>query len=185
MLEIEVRIRGLLSRLPIAVLLLTIGCSQQPDETVLVKSVETQPVIAAQAAESVIALDIYKSPTCGCCEGWVDHAQQRGFSFTTHHPADLAELKIEKGIVPEYQSCHTAVSAEGYLFEGHVPARYVKQFLVAPPADALGLAVPGMPMGSPGMEMGDRFTPYAVMVLKRDGSAELYAQVNNSAQQYE
>ncbi len=77
------------------------------------------------------------------------------------------------------------MSAEGYLFEGHVPARYMKQFLASPPADALGLAVPAMPVGSPGMEMGDRFSPYAVLLLKADGSAELFAQVDSPAQQYQ
>lgn len=179
-------IRDFLRMLPIAVLSLMSGCSQQPDETASVKSVGNQQVVAAaQAAESVIALDIYKSPSCGCCEGWVDHVEQRGFSFTTHHPADLTELKAGKGIAPEYRSCHTAVSAEGYVFEGHVPARYVKQFLAAPPANAIGLTVPAMPVGSPGMEMGEQFRPYAVMLLKRDGNAELYAQVNSAAQQYE
>lgn len=164
-------------------LLLILGCSPQPDEAAaLDKPAETDQPASANA---VIALDIYKSPTCGCCLEWIDHAEQRGFSFTTHHPADLGKLKAEQGIAPQYQSCHTAISAQGYLFEGHVPARYVKQFLAAPPVDALGLAVPAMPVGSPGMEVDDRFSPYAVMLLKRDGSAEVYAQIDTPAQQYE
>ena len=136
------------------------------------------------ASEKSIAMDIYKSPTCGCCGKWVEHAEQRGFSLTIHHPANLNRLKTEHGIAAEYQSCHTVVSEQGYVFEGHIPARYIHEFLAAPPADALGLSVPAMPMGSPGMETGDRFNPYAVLLLKRDGSTDVYAEVNTPAQQY-
>ncbi|MEH6492482.1 DUF411 domain-containing protein [Halopseudomonas sp.] len=128
-------------------------------------------------------LQVFKSPTCGCCEGWIEHADQAGFSTEAQHPADLAGLKTEYGIAPQYRSCHTAVSADGYVFEGHVPARYVQAFLAEPPEQAIGLAVPGMPVGSPGMEMGDDFMPYAVMLLKRDGGAEVYAQIDSPADQ--
>lgn len=146
-------------------------------QSVEVRQAQAQP-------RSVIAMDVYKSPSCGCCGKWVDHAEGRGFSFTTHHPADLNKLKTEWGIAPQYQSCHTVVSDDGYVFEGHIPARFLQQFLAAPPADALGLSVPAMPMGSPGMEMGDRFTPYQVLLLKRDGSAEIYGQVSSPLEQY-
>ena len=95
----------------------------------------------------------------------------------------MAGLKSDYGIAPQYRSCHTAISDEGYLFEGHVPARYVKAFLAEPPVDAIGLAVPGMPVGSPGMEMGTDFMPYQVLLLKRDGGAEIYAQVDSPADQ--
>jgi len=84
---------------------------------------------------------------------------------------------------PRYQSCHTAVSSHGYVFEGHVPARHIKAFLANPPADAIGLAVPGMPLGSPGMEVGSRFDPYEVLLLKKDGSSEVFARVDSPAQQ--
>ena len=137
-----------------------------------------------QSSAATVAMDLYKSPTCGCCGKWAEHAEDRGFSLTTHHPADLNRLKLEQGIAAPYQSCHTAVSAEGFVFEGHIPARLIQQFLAAPPADAIGLAVPGMPAGSPGMEMGDRFTPYQVLLLKRDGSAAVFAEVNTPLEQY-
>lgn len=175
--------------LPSIALLLAMGCSQQPDGAATDQPADTQQLastsVTTPADNADNAMDVYKSPSCGCCVDWIDHAEQRGCSFTTHHPVDFGQFKADKGIAPRYQSCHTAVSAEGYLFEGHVPARYVKQFLAAPPAGALGLAVPAMPVGTPGMEMGDRFSPYAVLLLKVDGSAELFAQVDSPAQQYQ
>ncbi|MBL4583432.1 MAG: hypothetical protein JKX83_02340 [Pseudomonadales bacterium] len=128
-------------------------------------------------------MDIYKSPTCGCCVDWVSHVEQHGFSFTTHHPTNLNQVKSELGIAPQYRSCHTAVTAQGYVFEGHVPARYIKQFMASPPVGARGLAVPNMPVGSPGMEMDKRFEPYQVLLLKSDGSAELYANITHPGQQ--
>ncbi|QQD20136.1 hypothetical protein I6N98_09805 [Spongiibacter nanhainus] len=106
-----------------------------------------------------------------------------GFDTETHHPSDLNRIKNDYGITPEFQSCHTAVSSDGYVFEGHIPARFVQQFLENPPDDAIGLSVPGMPAGSPGMEMGDRFTAYKVWLLKKDGSADVFASVNSRDQQ--
>jgi hypothetical protein len=128
-------------------------------------------------------LDVYKDPTCGCCANWIDHMQQHGFASTVIHPADLNQVKAELGVQPAWQSCHTAVTEEGYVFEGHVPARHITAFLAAPPANALGLAAPGMPMGSPGMEMGGRFTPYDVLLMKRDGTASVYASIKSAADQ--
>ncbi len=154
-------------------------------ETTTVSSVD---VVAqqgeAEQSSPAIAMDLYKSPTCGCCGKWAEHAEDRGFSLTTHHPADLNKLKLERGIAPQYQSCHTVISVDDYVFEGHIPARFIQQFLAAPPADAIGLSVPAMPAGSPGMEMGDRFTPYQVLLLKRDGSADVFAKVNTPLEQY-
>lgn len=135
------------------------------------------------AAPAATVLDVYKSETCGCCGAWVEHIEQAGFAAPVHHPADLNQVKAGHGIAPRYQSCHTAVSKEGYVFEGHVPARYVEQFLQNPPAGAIGLAVPGMPVGSPGMEVGDRFSPYKVLLLNADGSSAVYAQVNSPQDQ--
>jgi len=76
------------------------------------------------------------------------------------------------------------VTKEGYVFEGHVPAKFIKQFMASPPANALGLAAPGMPMGSPGMEMGDRFSPYNIILMKKDGTSEVFASIANAAEQY-
>lgn len=126
---------------------------------------------------------VYKSPSCGCCGEWVEHLNSNGFTTAVHHPENLALLKEQKGVAAEYQSCHTAVSQQGYVFEGHVPASVMEDFLAAPPEDAIGLAVPGMPVGSPGMEMGDRFTPYDVVVLKRDGSSDIYRHIASAEDQ--
>jgi len=129
-------------------------------------------------------LDVYKDPTCGCCANWIDQMTERNFDSTIHHPANLGAVKLEHGFVPQLQSCHTAVTAEGYAFEGHVPPKLVRQFLDNPPPNAKGLTVPGMPVGSPGMEMGGRFQPYDVVLLNRDGSTRVYASIRSAAEQY-
>lgn len=128
---------------------------------------------------------VYKQPTCDCCKKWMSRLDKAGFESTARHPADLNTIKVRYQIAPSYQSCHTAVSSQGYVFEGHIPARYIQAFLTNPPADAIGLAVPGMPLGSPGMEVGGRFTPYQVLLLKKNGSSEVFASVQNAAQQYQ
>ena len=129
-------------------------------------------------------MEVFKSPTCGCCTKWVEHAQAAGFRVVVHHPDDLDRIKIDHDIAPRYQSCHTAVTEQGYIFEGHIPARYIQKFLKNPPENARGLAVPGMPAGSPGMEMGRRFSPYPIFVLKTDGSSEVFAEVRSAREQY-
>lgn len=141
------------------------------------------PVPAAQASESEL-LTIYKSPYCGCCGLWMEHVEGEGFLTETVHPESVDAIKDQYGLAEDVRSCHTAVSRQGYVFEGHVPARFIQQFLLNPPADALGLAVPSMPLGSPGMEMQDRFMPYQVLLLKKDGTTEVFAQVNSPEQQY-
>ena len=128
-------------------------------------------------------LRVFKSPTCGCCGDWVQHLEQKGLHTRTQNMADMDSLKDQLGINPTLRSCHTALSPQGYVFEGHVPARYVEQFLAAPPAGAMGLSVPGMPVGSPGMEMGNDFTPYQVIQMNLDGSHQLYAEVKSPADQ--
>ena len=144
----------------------------------------TGTVAAAQDA-STIHLDVYKSPTCGCCTLWIDHMAENGFTSTAHHPEELGALKRELNVPVRYGSCHTGVSREGFVFEGHVPARYVRQFLNNPPEDALGLTVPAMPVGSPGMEYKEQFMRYDVLLLKADGSAEVYASVESYQQQFD
>lgn len=139
---------------------------------------------AATPVASQPLLTVLKDPSCGCCALWIDHVAERGFMAQISHPADLHREKLERGIAPQYQSCHTAVSAEGFVFEGHVPANLIQRFLDEKPENALGLAVPGMPLGSPGMELGDQFQPYDVLLLRPDGTAEVYARVNTSAEQY-
>lgn len=135
-------------------------------------------------ATEAVALTTYKSATCGCCKLWVKHARDNGFAVTAKDVDDLNGVKNRHGIEPRFQSCHTSVSREGYVFEGHIPARLVRRFLQSPPAGARGLAVPAMPPGSPGMEMGDRFVPYQVLQLNADGSHSVYAEIQSADQQY-
>lgn len=132
---------------------------------------------------SDVALHVYKDPNCGCCTKWIDHLRDSGIEaeFTETH--QLASVKAKYGIRGPYQSCHTAVSKEGFVFEGHVPARLVQQFLDNPPKDSIGLTVPGMPVGSPGMEMGDRFQSYQVLLLQKDGTVRVYSDIQSRADQ--
>lgn len=136
-----------------------------------------------QAAQ--IHLDVHKDPYCGCCTLWMDHLAENGFVSTSHHPEDLGALKRELGVPVRYGSCHTGVSPQGYVFEGHVPARYIRQFISNPPEGAIGLTVPAMPVGSPGMEYKDQFMAYEVLLLKDDGSVEVYAAVDSYDQQFD
>jgi len=138
--------------------------------------------LSAQSIDD-ITLNVYKDINCGCCVGWIDHMQDKGFASKINHPRDLNGVKQELGVLPEWQSCHTAVTKEGYVFEGHVPAKFIEQFLAAPPEGALGLTVPGMPLGSPGMEMGNRFAPYDIVQMNKDGSSSVFAHVESAAAQ--
>lgn len=136
-------------------------------------------VISSVYAADAELLTVYKSPTCGCCAVWLEHANKEGFTLKSHNIDDVSLIKARYNIQTQYQSCHTAISVEGFVFEGHVPAALIHKFLKEKPENAIGLAVPGMPVGSPGMEVGDRFTPYEVLQLNKDGSAEVYQRITN------
>ena len=128
-----------------------------------------------------IEMTVYKTPTCGCCQKWVDHVDGNGFSSKVVSLNNLNTIKSKYNIQGRYQSCHTGVvvTKQGeYVFEGHIPSEYVTQFLANPPEGAIGLSVPGMPAGSPGMEVGDRRDYYQVLQLNEDGSSSIYAHVN-------
>ena len=139
---------------------------------------------STQSVADTITLDVYKSETCGCCGAWIEHMEKNQAKVTVHHPKDLSAIKSRYGIGNLYESCHTAVSQQGYVFEGHVPAKYVRRFLQDPPKDAIGLAVPGMPLGSPGMEMENRFQPYDIVLMKKDGTTSSYARIAKMEDQY-
>jgi len=128
-------------------------------------------------------LSVHKNPNCGCCGAWVEHAQQQGFTTTVQNHVNLNALKAELGIPANLQACHTSVSSDGFVFEGHIPARYITQFLAEKPSGARGLIVANMPMGSPGMDMGRGFQAYDILLLLNDGSTEIYATINSKAQQ--
>ena len=130
-------------------------------------------------------LDVYKSPSCTCCKKWIDGLDPQEFKVSVHDRIHMGSTKVRYNIAPEYQSCHTAISESGHYFEGHIPAKFVKQFLSDPPDDAVGLAVPGMPIGSPGMESGDRFTPYEVLQIHKDGSSTIFASIDTPQDHFE
>lgn len=128
------------------------------------------PVRASAAADLV---EVYKSATCGCCGDWVKHLLANGFEVRTHDVADPGEYRRRYGVPEAFVSCHTAV-VRGYAIEGHVPAREIRRLLAERPR-AQGLAVPGMPAGSPGMEQGGKREPYEVLLFQRDGRHAIYA----------
>jgi hypothetical protein len=134
--------------------------------------------ILNQSTRSETRLLVHKTPTCGCCKQWVKHIKNNGFMVDTKDHLNLEDIKNTYKIEPQYRSCHTAVSSGGFIFEGHIPGRYITQFLTENHTNAIGLSVPGMPLGSPGMEVGDRFTPYKVLILFKDGTSEIYGEVN-------
>lgn len=110
-------------------------------------------------SQAMPRVTVYKSATCGCCTRWIEHLEQNGFTVQAHNVDDLPAIKQQHGVSAELASCHTAV-VDGYVIEGHVPASDIERLLAERPA-LKGLAVPGMPVGSPGMEQGpykDRYT---------------------------
>jgi hypothetical protein len=129
-------------------------------------------------------LTVYKTPTCGCCKKWLSHLLAQGVAAQGQELASLSALKSRHGIAPHYRSCHTALSHDGWVFEGHVPAKFIQQFLANPDTNAIGLSVPAMPLGSPGMEIDERFTPYQILLLMKDGSHQVYAQINTYKEQF-
>ena len=129
----------------------------------IVAVVAGRTMMSALAAEAEIT--VHKDPNCGCCSGWVDHLRAAGFSVDAQDTTDLARVKQQHGVPPELASCHTAIVG-GYVVEGHVPALAIRRLLAERP-DAKGLAVPGMPVGSPGME-GRTPQPYAVVLFGPD-----------------
>ncbi|WP_439135395.1 DUF411 domain-containing protein [Pseudomaricurvus sp.] len=133
--------------------------------------------ISSGLAVAETDISVFKNPNCGCCEKWVTYLEGEGFSPTVTDSDSMSDVKQKHGIAPQYQSCHTGV-VDGYVFEGHVPAPIMKRFLEEKPADAIGLSVPGMPVGSPGMEVGHRHDDYDVLLLKKDGSSEVYEHVS-------
>jgi hypothetical protein len=135
------------------VLLAVAGCTRTPTD-----------------AEGLVT--VYKNESCGCCKLWVRHLQQAGFTVTVHNLDNLGPTKERVGVPVAMGSCHTA-EVSGYFVEGHVPAEDIKRLLRERP-DAKGLTVPGMPAGSPGMEVPGKTQPYDVFLVSKDGSTSIY-----------
>ncbi len=123
-------------------------------------------------------IEVYKSPSCGCCGLWADIMKQNGFEVKEHMTEAIIELKAKNSVPLELSSCHTGV-IDGYVVEGHVPAEDIKELLAKKPADVVGISVPGMPLGSPGMEQGGIVEDYDVIAFKKDGSYEIFSRYKN------
>jgi hypothetical protein len=129
-----------------------------------------------QGKGNAIDVQVYKQPGCGCCELWAQHMRKAGFRVTVAEAQDVDAMKRQNGIPVNLRSCHTSLVG-GYKVEGHVPADIVKRLLTEKP-NVSGIAVPGMPMGSPGMEAGGRVEPYDVYAFDAQGRQPVFASVN-------
>ena len=139
--------------------------------TLAVSGLVLAPSVHAQAP--VRAMTVYKDPNCGCCEQWVSHVRNAGFTVTVRDTADMESVKASLGVPAGLGSCHTA-RVGTYTIEGHVPADLIVKLLKDKPV-ARGLAVPGMPMGSPGMEQGGQKDAYDVLLFDKAGKSRVYA----------
>jgi hypothetical protein len=157
----------------------TAACARSP-QTGANAAIATAPVNGQQghvlpAKNALPLVVVTKSPTCGCCKGWVEHMRKSGFPVEVHDVLNLDPVKTRVGVPAGKGSCHTA-EVGGYFVEGHVPAGDIKRLLAEKPAGK-GLVLPGMPLGSPGMELPDGSTqPYTVELVANDGSTHAFSQ---------
>jgi hypothetical protein len=128
--------------------------------------------LAPKDAAGKPVVTVYKSPTCGCCGKWEEHLKASGFEVDPRPTDAMNAVKAEHGVPGDLQSCHTAI-VDGYVIEGHVPASSIKKLLAEKPAGVKGLSVPGMPIGSPGME-GPNPENYDVVTFKASGETEVF-----------
>lgn len=162
-----------------------IGCARveekaatDPNKTEIKSKDDTPAVPAADQKtvgdENSQAITVYKSPTCGCCSKWEEHLSKAGFKVTSKPTDNMTEIRKQYAVPEKMQSCHTAV-VDGYVIEGHVPADDVKKLLATRPADVAGLAAPGMPPKSPGMQLeGEKPSGYDVLSFDRQGNAKVF-----------
>lgn len=135
------------------------------------------PTVVAKAEETMMAatgdtIEVWKDANCGCCKDWITHMEKHGFTVISHDTPDMTPIKQKHGVGVDLISCHTGV-IHGYVVEGHVPADLVRKMLGDKPKIA-GLAVPGMPMGSPGMEGGSK-DAYDIVAFSKDGTRAVFA----------
>lgn len=122
-----------------------------------------------------LTFDVKKTASCGCCQAWIDYLRSHGHKVTAHNTGmgALAQLKTRLGVHPKYASCHTA-TVNGYVVEGHVPLQDIERLLKEKP-DSVGLSAPGMPIGSPGMEMGTEREAHDIVLMQKDGSSTVWS----------
>jgi hypothetical protein len=145
------------------------GCAREDAATANAMLATAQAIAQKTPA---LSLEVWKTPNCGCCKLWVAHLEKNGFAVQAHNVNDTSAMRAQLGMPSALGSCHTAQVA-GYVIEGHVPASEIKRLLAEKP-QALGLSVPGMPIGSPGMEVGDQKPEYDVLLVLADGSTRVF-----------
>lgn len=136
------------------------------------------PAVACSRPAKAAEINVYKSPSCGCCGAWVSNLRTSGLNVVVHDMDDVTPIATKAGVPADLRSCHTAI-VDGYFVEGHVPAPDIRKLLRERPK-ARGIAVPGMPIGSPGMEQGDRKDAYATLIVDRGGGARVFARHNQA-----
>ena len=124
-----------------------------------------------------VKMSVYRSPSCGCCGVWIEHMKKHGFAITDIKTDELEAIKEQYNVPSNLASCHTAM-IDGYLMEGHIPADEIKRFLKQKP-NLKGLSVPGMPLGTPGMEAGERKQPFDVLAFNDSGKVEVFKHYEN------
>lgn len=149
----------------VAMVVVLVGCGTGPAGQYIAALTEV-----AQASE----ITVFRSPTCGCCGKWIEHMEAFGFQVKDNVTEDMAAVEQQYGVPDQLRSCHTAI-ANGYVIEGHIPAADVARLLTEKP-DIAGIAVPGMPTGSPGMESGDYVEPYSVISFSDAGETAVFAE---------
>jgi hypothetical protein len=169
---------ALRATVPALVLAVAPACQAAPGNAPAATAAKPAPADHAHHADrspvaSPVVL-VHKSPTCGCCKNWVEHLRKAGLTVEVDETAAMNEVKDRVGVPADKRSCHTAEVA-GYFIEGHVPAADIQRLLAEKP-EARGLTAPGMPVGSPGMEVEGQGTPkYTVELVRKDGSTEPFA----------
>jgi len=142
-----------------------------PQRSEMVTNIQT---LAQAPSPEMMAATVYRDPSCGCCEAWMEHLQANGFQVSDVQQPNMNAVKQEYNVPVDLRSCHTAI-INGSVIEGHVPAADIKRFL-SEQSDAIGLAVPGMPVGSPGMEAGETQDPFTVFSFDQQGNTEVFNQ---------
>ncbi len=153
---------------------------------------EAADEVAGLSSDAYETLTVYKTESCGCCNDWIEHVRQNGISVDVVNQDSVAHIKDLYGVPQNARSCHTAISESGKVFEGHVPAKWIKSFLRAGDESSShhsatafkGLVVPAMPLGSPGMEYKDQFNPYTIYHLSQSGELLPYQSVGSYEEQF-
>ncbi|MDE5092677.1 MAG: DUF411 domain-containing protein [Trichodesmium sp. St19_bin2] len=151
-----------------------VGLPENPTLSTKTQTVLNSSLSTTDLAPPVLNVTVYRTPTCGCCKGWVEHIKQNGFQITdiVKPESEIKTIRQKYNLPSDLTSCHTSEIA-GYLVEGHVPVADVKS-LIAQKPDVAGISVPGMPIGTPGMEMGDRKQSFDVFTFEKDGQTKVF-----------